>query len=145
MERTRASHHEFGARHEEIETSGDRSFGLVFATVFAFLAAYLFWRGSLCWPASTGISGVFLIAALLRASVLAPLNRLWTKLGLLLGAIVAPIVMGLIYFAVMTPMGAIARLFGKDFLRLRRDPRTSTYWLTRQDRSPEPERLRDQF
>ena len=110
--RQRSDHHEFATSHQEIETSSDRSFGLVFAVVFTLLA----------WP-----------------------NWLWTRFGLLLGAIVAPIVMGIIYFAVFTPMGLIARLVGKDFLRLRRDPSAPTYWLPRQDPQPTPERLRDQF
>lgn len=139
------SHHEFGASHDEIETSSDRSFGIVFAVVFALLAAYLAWRSSRWWAVSLGASAVFLALALSRPHLLAPLNRLWTKFGLLLGAIVAPIVMGVIYIAVFTPMGLIARLIGKDFLRLRRDPAAPTYWLPRQDQEPTSERLRDQF
>ena len=140
-----ATHHEFGGTHQEIETSSDRSFGLVFAVVFALLAGYFVWLGSAWWPALLAPSAAFLILALVRSPLLAPLNWLWTKLGLLLGAIVAPIVMGLIYFAVITPMGLFAQLIGKDFLRLRRDPGASTYWLLRPDQNPEPERLRDQF
>jgi hypothetical protein len=141
----RSDHHEFGAAHQEIETSSDRSFGLVFAAVFALLAAYLAWRGNTWWPAALALAAAFLVCALARPSLLAPLNWLWTRLGLLLGAIVAPIVMGIVYFAVFTPMGLIARLIGKDFLRLRRDPAAPTYWLPRQDQEPTPERLRDQF
>jgi hypothetical protein len=76
---------------------------------------------------------------------MAPLNRAWTRLGLLLGAIVAPIVMGVIYFGLITPMALLARLLGKDFLRLKGDPEAATYWLPRQDPRPSPERLRDQF
>jgi hypothetical protein len=87
-----------------------------------------------------------LILALTRPALLAPLNRTWTRVGLLLGAVVAPIVMALVYFAVITPMALIARLFGKDFLRLARDPAAPTYWLARtvQDHHT-PTRLRDQF
>ena len=88
---------------------------------------------------------LFLILALVQPKLLAPLNRAWTRFGLLLGAIVAPIVMGVIYFGLITPMALLARLLGKDFLRLKRDPAAATYWLQRQDPRPSPERLRDQF
>jgi hypothetical protein len=143
--RQRSDHHELAASHQEIETSSDRSFGLVFAVVFALLAGYFGWRGHGWWPALFAPAAAFLILALIRPTLLAWPNWLWTRLGLLLGAIVAPIVMGIIYFAVFTPMGLIARLVGKDFLRLRRDPAAPTYWLPRQDPQPTPERLRDQF
>ena len=115
---TRTTHHEFDGTHQEIETSSDRSFGLVFAAAFALSAGYLAWHGSVWWPALLAPSAAFLIVTLVRSSLLAPLNRLWAKLGLLLGAIVAPIIMGLIYFTVITPMGLFAQLMGKDFLRL---------------------------
>lgn len=141
----RRDHHEFGAGHQEIETSSDRSFGLVFAAVFALLAAYFGWRGHAWWPGLLALAALFLVLALARPSLLAWPNWLWTRLGLLLGAIVAPIVMGIVYFAVFTPMGLIARLVGKDFLRLRRDRAAPTYWLPRRDRQPTPESLRDQF
>jgi hypothetical protein len=139
------AHHEFGGAHQEIETSSDRSFGLVFAAVFAILAGYSVWNGGAWWPASLAVSAAFLILALMRSRLLTPLNWLWTKFGLLLGAIMAPIVMGIIYFAVITPMGLVARLIGKDFLRLRRDSGAATYWLPRPDQKPEAERFRDQF
>jgi len=141
----RRDHHEFGASHQEIETSSDRSFGMVFAVVFALLAGYFAWRGHDWWPALLAPATAFLLLALIRPALLAWPNWLWTRLGLLLGAVVAPVVMGIIYFAVFTPMGLIARLLGKDFLRLRRDPAAPTYWLPRQDQQPTPERLRDQF
>jgi hypothetical protein len=141
----RSDHHELGAGHQEIETSSDRSFGLVFAAAFALLAGYFGWRGHAWWPAPLALAAAFLVLALTRPSLLAWPNWLWTRLGLLLGAIVAPIIMAVVYFAVFTPMGLIARLLGKDFLRLRRDPAAATYWLPRQDQQPTPERLRDQF
>lgn len=144
MKKTNA-HHEFGASHVEIETSTDRSFGIVFAVFFSLLAAYLSWRGWAWWPLLLVVAAAFLLLALTRPALLAPLNWLWTKLGLLLGMIMAPIVMGLIYFGVVTPMALLARLVGKDFLRLRRDPAAPTYWLPRADQEPKPESLRDQF
>jgi hypothetical protein len=138
-------HHEFGTSHAEIEQSSDRSFGFVFTGFFALVAAYQLWQGRAWWPILLVLSGGFLVVALWRPALLAPLNRGWAKVGLLLGAIVAPIVMGIVYFAVITPMGLLARLAGKDFLRLRRDPAASTYWLPRSQRETTAETLRDQF
>lgn len=139
------SHHEFGASHHEVETSSDRSFGFVFAGFLALVTGYQAWRGASWWPAPLVLAMAFLGFALVRPALLAPLNRAWTKLGLLLGAIVAPIVMGVVYFGVITPMALIARLLGKDFLRLARDPAAATYWLPRTGEPPGRERLRDQF
>ena len=138
-------HHEFATAHHEIETSSDRSFGFVFTGALSLLAAYLAWKGSAWWPLPLPPALVFLILALVQPKLLAPLNRAWTRLGLLLGAIVAPVVMGVIYFGLITPMALLARLLGKDFLRLKRDPAAATYWLQRQDPRSSPERLRDQF
>ena len=139
------AHHEFGATAHAVETSSDRSFGLVFAAAFTLIAAYLAWHGNARWPALLAPAPVFLILALMRPALLAPLNWVWTKVGLLMGAVVAPIVMAFIYFALITPMALIARLVGKDFLGLRRDPAAPTYWLPRLDDDQTPERLRDQF
>jgi hypothetical protein len=140
------SHHEYGASHHAVETSSDRSFGLVFAAAFALLAAYLAWRGSPWWPGVLAPAPVFLLLALTRPVLLAPLNRIWTKVGLALGAVVAPVVMALVYFAIITPMAVLARLLGKDFLRLARDPAAATYWIARSAQDHlEPQRLRDQF
>lgn len=138
-------HHEFATAHHEIETSSDRSFGFVFTGALSLLAAYLAWKGSAWWPLPLPPALVFLILALVQPKLLAPLNRAWTRFGLLLGAIVAPVVMGVIYFGLITPMALLARLLGKDFLRLKRDPAAATYWLQRQDPRSSPERLRDQF
>ena len=140
-----AAHHELGNGHHAIETSTDRSFGLVFAAVFALLAAYLAGRGRVWWWVPLGASVAFLTLALVRPSLLSRLNWAWTKLGLLIGAIMAPIVMAVIFFAVVTPMGLFARMFGKDPLRLRREPVAGTYWLMRHDLSTTPLSLRNQF
>jgi Saxitoxin biosynthesis operon protein SxtJ len=140
-----SSHHELGALNHHVEGSSDRSFGLVFAAVFALIAAYAAWHGGKWWPIELALSAAFLGVALTRPSLLAPLNRWWTKLGLLLGAIVAPVVMGLVYFGLITPLALIARLVGKDFLRLKREPAARTYWLARTGPPPARDSLRDQF
>jgi saxitoxin biosynthesis operon SxtJ-like protein len=134
-----------GARPSPTESSSDRSFGLVFAGFFALLAAYGWWHASGRWPLWLAIAAVFLIAALLRPQVLSPLNRLWTKLGYVLGMVVSPVVLGLIFFVVMAPLGLLMRLLRKDTLRLRRDPEAGSYWIERQPPGPPGETLRDQF
>ena len=138
-------HHEFHDRHEVPEGSSDRGFGLVFAGFFAILAAVSLWRGGPLWPWLGGIALAFLAVALLRAALLAPLNRLWMRFGLLLGRIVNPIVLALLFFAVFTPIALLARLLGKDFLRLRRDADATTYWIVREPPGPAPQSMKDQF
>lgn len=138
-------HHEFQPGHGAVEGSSDRSFGLVFAGFFTLLAAYNGWHAGRAWPWLIALAALFLAVALIKASLLAPLNKLWTKLGLLLGAIVNPIVLGLLFFLVFTPIGALARLLGKDFLGLKRKPEAESYWISRDPPGPEPASMKDQF
>ncbi|HZT50031.1 MAG TPA: SxtJ family membrane protein [Hyphomicrobiaceae bacterium] len=142
----KGSHHELGTGHHAVQTSSDRSFGLVFAAAFALLALYLAWHGNAWWPTASMPAPLLLVIALTRPVLLAPFNRIWTRIGLALGAIVAPVVMAFVYFALITPMAVLARLLGKDFLRLARDPAAPTYWIVRRGQDHfEPRRLRDQF
>ena len=143
--RERGNHHEFGGSRQPIETSSNCSFGLVLAVALTLLSGYFGWHGSRWWPALLAVAAALLILAFTRPALLAWPNWLWTKLGFMLGSIIAPIVMTLIYFAFFTPMGLIARRLGKDFLRVERDPAASTYWVERQYQQPTPESLRDQF
>ena len=142
---THASHHEPGTAHQEIESSSDRSFGVTLGGALALLAAYWAWRGNDWWLYALAFALPLLCLALARPGLLAPLNKAWTKLGLVIGAIVAPVVMGLIYFGVITPLAILARLVGKDFLRLESDASAPSYWLAREQREPSAESLRDQF
>jgi hypothetical protein len=91
------------------------------------------------------IAAGFLAVALVRPSLLSPLNRLWFMFGLLLHKIVTPVIMGLIFFLTVTPTGLIMRLSGRDPLRLRRDPEAKTYWIEREPPGPDPETMRNQF
>jgi hypothetical protein len=137
--------HESYTRDEQVDGSSDRSFGLVFAAFFALvgLLPLLLGRSPRIW--ALGAAGVFLVAALVFPSVLAPLNRLWLKLGLLLHRIVSPIALGIMFFLVITPMGLVMRAMGKDFLRLRLDPAAESYWIPREPPGPAPESLKNQF
>jgi hypothetical protein len=125
--------------------SSDRAFGFLFAAVFLLLAALKFWQGSPFGYVWLALSATFAAAAAVRPGVLAPLNRLWLKLGLLLHRVVTPVIMGLLFYLVITPMGLIMRLRGTDFLRLRRDPRARSYWIERTPPGPPPGTMKNQF
>ena len=109
----------------------NRQFGFFFAFIFAVLAAYFFLIESIVFLYGFGITSVLFIAvALIHADLLSPLNRLWMAFGLLLGKIVSPVVMGIIFFGLFTPISLLMRLLGRDELRLKLNKRTS-HWRIR--------------
>lgn len=125
--------------------TSNRSFGLVFAFAFALLALWpaLYGRPARWW--CLGVSGAFLLVALVMPSMLGPLNRLWLKLGLLLHKVASPIALAIVFFGVITPMGGVMRLLRKDPLKLRSDPRARSYWVPREPPGPARETFKDQF
>ena len=138
--------HEHAPRHiAPVESSSNRSFGLVFTGFFLIvgLLPLLYGHSLRIW--ALALAGVFLVTALAAPSLLAPLNRLWTKLGLLLHRIVSPIALGILFFGVVTPTGLLMRLLGHDPLRLRLDKTATTYWIVRNPPGPAPESLINQF
>ena len=140
-----ASIHEDFNRKDEIKGSSDRSFGIVFTLFFLLVA---FWPTAHHHPIrwwSAGLSAAFLLAALLWPSLLHPLNRLWTGLAVLLNRIVTPIVTGVLFYVVVTPISILFRLQGKDTLRLSADTGASTYWIERDPKGPPPESMSNQF
>ena len=111
--------------------SSNKSFGLLFFVVFLIIGL---------WPLKNGenlnvyfiiASVVFLILGLLNSKLLTPLNKSWIKLGEILGIIIAPIVMALVYFVILTPVSFIVRMFGKDLLNLKFLKEKDTYWIKR--------------
>jgi hypothetical protein len=137
--------HEDLKREIEVHGSSDRSFGLVFAAVFLAIGLWPLVRGGTLRAWAPAVAVAFLVAALARPSLLAPLNRLWTRFGLLLGKVTTPIVMGILFYLVVTPTGLLMRLFGKDPLRLSRDPEAGSYWIQREPPGPSPETMSNQF
>lgn len=119
-----------------------RAFGWVMAfaiPAITFIVAQSFsW-----WPVAIG--ALFALAAILELALLHPLNRLWHRFGLLLGKIVAPLVLGIIFALVVTPIGLVRRLAGADSLRLKRDDDAKSYWIERDPPGPDPEHLPRQF
>ena len=137
--------HERLVRDEEIQGSSNRSFGLLFAVVFAVVGLWPLIHGDAprLWP--LGLALAFLVVASLRPALLSPLNRLWTRFGLLLHRVVNPIIMALLFFSTVTPTGLVMRLLGKDPLRLRFQPEAKSYWIARQPPGPPPEGMKNQF
>ena len=113
---------------DDIKIGSNRSFGIVFFVVFLIIGIYpLTLSGDVrLW--SVIISFIFLLLGLLNSKILTPLNKLWFKLGIFLGKIISPIIMGIIFFLVVTPTGLIIRLFGKDVLNLKYN-KNKSYWI----------------
>ena len=111
--------------------SSNRSFGILFFIVFFITSLWpLISRGDIIYWALIA-SLIFLVLGVLNSKFLTPLNKLWIKFGIFLGAIASPIVMGIIYFIVLTPIGALMRFLGKDLLRINKSKSLTTYWINR--------------
>jgi hypothetical protein len=138
--------HEHTQKHvNEITGSSDRAFGLVFSTVFAIIAFYPLLDGGVLRLWALIVAGIFLLLAVVMPGVLASANRLWMKFGELLHGIVSPLALGIIFYVTVLPTGILLRLFGKDPLRLRKDPAAESYWIKREPPGPAAESLNNQF
>ena len=137
--------HESLERNESPQGSSNRTLGLTFAAVFLIISLYplAFGRPLRLW--SIALAAGFAVLALALPDVLGPLNKVWTRLGLLLHRITSPIVLGLMFFCVVTPIGFVMRLRGRDPLRLSMNPDASTYWIDRIPPGPKPDTLPNQF
>ena len=126
---------------DDIKISSNKNFGIVFFIVFLLIGIYPFLNGNDFRIWSLLISLVFLILGLINSKILTPLNKLWFKFGLFLGKIVSPLVMGFIFFIVVTPTGIIMRLMRKDLLNLKYNQK-KTYWI---DKTGPKSKMKDQF
>ena len=126
---------------ENIKVGSNRSFGIVFFVVFFLIAIYpLLIKGDVrLW--SLIISIIFLILGILNSKILSPLNKIWFKFGIFLGKIVSPLVMGLIFFVVVTPIGILMRFLNKDLLNLKFN-KNSTYWI---EKNGPKSKMKNQF
>jgi len=115
----------------KIKISSNRNFGLVFFVVFLIVGLWPLINSGPIRIWSVIISLIFLVLGLMNSKMLTPLNKLWFKFGLILGALIAPIVMGLIFFLVVTPIGLVLKLFGKDLLNKKYKSKKNTYWIKR--------------
>jgi hypothetical protein len=136
---------ESAASHRRVVRGSDRSFGLVFAVVFALIALLPLWWGGPLRIWALVVAGAFTAAALLAPALLRPLSLLWFRIGLLLHRVVNPLLMAVLYFGVFTPMGLVLRARGKDLLNLRRDATRASYWIAREPPGPKPGSMSKQF
>ena len=122
------------------KNSSNKSFGIVFFIFFLLVSFYplINNEGYRLWALI--VSLIFLILGLINSSILTPLNLLWFKFGMMLGKVVSPIIMGLVFFCVVTPTGLIMRLFKKDLLNLKIKEKKS-YWIKRKTKS----KMKNQF
>ena len=116
----------------DVKLSSNRSFGLVFFVVFLIISLWPLISEEPIRIWSAVISIIFLILGIINSKLLTPLNKIWFKFGILLGNIVSPIVMGILFFAVVTPTGLILRVFGKDLLGKKFDKEKKSYWIKRE-------------
>jgi len=126
---------------DNVKISSNRSFGIVFFIVFLLIALYpLTYNGEIrIWSAI--ISLILLVLGLLNSKILTPLNKLWFKFGIFLGKIISPVIMGIIFFLVVTPIGLIMRLLGKDVLNLKYN-KSKSYWI---EKSGPKSKMKNQF
>jgi hypothetical protein len=137
--------HEDFSREEDVKPSSDRSFGLVIATFLMIVAFWPLIRGEQVRWWVLGTAAVFAVLAFFWTTALAPLNIWWMKLGVLLYKIVNPVVLGLLFYATVTPIALLMRVLGKDPLRLRRDFDAASYWIDRTPPGPVPDSMKNQF
>ena len=126
---------------KNIKISSNRSFGIVFLIVFLIISIFPLLKDENIKTWSVVVSIVFLILGLLNSPILSPLNKIWFKFGILLGNLISPLVMGLIFFAVVTPTSFIMRALGKDILNLKKNNKKS-YWV---EKSSVKSKMKNQF
>ena len=127
---------------EKIKLPSERNFGLVFFIVFLLIALWPILNNNDIRIWSLIISFVFLALGSINSKLLTPLNKLWFKFGIFLGSIIAPIIMGIVFFLVVTPTGLIMKILKKDLLKLKNNNNSNTYWLEKDNSNNS---LRNQF
>ena len=112
-----------------LKLPSNRSFGIVFFVFFFILALWPLLNNGQILKLPLFLSLIFLLLGIFNSNILTPLNKIWMKFGLLLGSVISPIVMGIIFFGIITPTGFILRIFKKDILMLKIKPNNRTYWI----------------
>jgi len=119
-------------KKNSVKISSNKSFGFLFFVVFIAVSLWplKFQEDLRLWALI--LSLIFLVLGILNSRFLTPLNKLWNKFGIFLGSIVSPIVIGVVFFMIVTPIGLIMRFLGKDLLRVNKNKTASTYWINRE-------------
>ncbi|MBT4941297.1 MAG: hypothetical protein HON14_19310 [Rhodospirillaceae bacterium] len=141
----RLDSHENLGRKDEVKSGSNKSFGLVFAVVFALIGLWQLLSDDPVRLWAFGVAAVLVLVSFTLPQILAPFNRLWFLFGLLLHKIVSPIIMALLFFTTVTPIALIMRLLGKRPLPLEFDLEAESYWIEREPPGPEPETMTRQF
>ncbi len=127
--------------NNNIKIGSNKSFGLVFFIFFLIVSFYPLLNGEDIRKWSLVFSVIFLVLGLTNSKILNPLNKLWFKFGILLGKFISPLIMGMIFFLVVTPIGLIMRVFGKDLLNLKYN-NDKSYWIKK---SGPKSKMKNQF
>ena len=126
---------------DKVKIGSNKSFGIVFFVVFVIISIWPLLDGNEIRYWSLIISVVFLVLGILNSKILTPLNKIWFKIGILLGNIISPIIMGIIFFLVVTPTSLIMKILGKDLLNLKKNTKSS-YWIEKKNQNS---RMKNQF
>ena len=118
--------------YKDIKIGSNRSFGIVFFIVFLLIGLWPILKGNELRIWSIAISLIFFILGILNSKILTPFNKMWFRFGIFLGNFISPIIMGIVFFLVVTPTGLIMKLFRKDLINLRKN-NSSTYWIEKKD------------
>jgi hypothetical protein len=137
--------HERLKREEQVAPGSERSFAIVMVLALTVIGGINFWHSGRIWPWLGVIIVLLVIAACFAPTLLRPLNRLWFQFGLLLHAVINPLVMGLVFFGAVLPTGLVMRALGKDPLHLKIEGNSESYWVKRRPPGPAPETMKDQF
>jgi len=122
--------------------STEKSFGIVFSIVFLIISLYPILENKPLQIWALVISVVFFIASFLAPQILKPMNKIWFRVGIMMGSVVSPIIMAVVFFIVILPIGLLMRILQKDFLNRKIDKKANSYWI---NRKPGNESMRDQF
>ena len=128
-------------KNNKIKVGSNKSFGIVFFVVFLIISIWPLLDGNEIRYWSLIISVVFLVLGILNSKILTPLNKIWFKIGILLGNIISPMTMGIIFFLVVTPTAFIMKILGKDLLNLKKNTKNS-YWIEKRNQNS---RMKNQF
>ena len=126
---------------DDIKLGSNKSFGIVFFVLFLSISLYPLINNENIRLWSLIISLIFLVLGILNSNLLSPLNKIWFRFGILLGKLISPVIMGIIFFLVVTPIGLIMRLFGKDVLNLKYND-YKTYWI---EKTGPKSKMKNQF
>jgi hypothetical protein len=139
-----ATHEDFSRTHA-VKASSNRGFGWVFTALFLIIGVWPMLSDGPLRRWSLIVSGIFLLITLAAPALLRLPNRLWLRFGLLLNRIISPVVLAFLFYIVVTPMGALMRLFGKHTVQLRRNDSDGSYWIKRDPPGPKPDSMSNQF